>query len=114
MHQIDQVRERLSNWSQAGYQWVGDVGQWDIEIFDPGQANIPDCKRWALWVESDLQAFENSYQILKELAARNASNKIPPRILALYEPNVSSKGLLRNLAELAARYFAIELVVLAH
>lgn len=109
----DLVTERLQRWADRGFQWVGDPGQWRfIALAEDAVSTVSlarQCKHWALWVETDIRAFEKGYQGLKLMQDLGA----PKRVLALHEPGLPRKGLLDNLANTAAAYCGIDLVVLA-
>ena len=105
----DTVKARLQQWSDAGYRWVGDPADWDIVLWRPGQETINGCKRWAIWVGSDLSAFNQCFATLKSLAPLQLTGKI----LALHEPGISGKGLLNNLCSLADEWLDMKVVHLA-
>jgi len=110
---IGLVHDRLAKWAKKGYRWAGEASAWEIVPVPVAGKPRPvfgfDSKHWALWVGSDLQAFNKGYQMLKGLSTLKA----PRSILALHEPGMSKKGLLDNLCSIGATYFGIELVILA-
>ena len=111
--QVDKVRGRLGQWSALGRQWAGDPQDWDIHIVMPDSASLTDLAerytRWALWVNSDADAFATMYRVLRQLREHGG----PRRLLALHEPHLPRRGLLDNLGNASARYLDIELLLLA-
>lgn len=112
-YQVNKVKSRLSQWSALGRRWAGNPDDWDIHLIDPATANLPllsaRYSRWALWVNSDADAFMSMYRILRQVH----DNKGPKRLLALHEPHLPRQGLLDNLREAAAGYLDTELLLLA-
>lgn len=113
LQQADLVIERMQRWSDRGFRWVGDPCEWQLIALGEdaaASAGFADaCKRWALWIDTDIRAFEKGYQGLKLMRSLGA----PTQILALHEPGLPRKGLLDNLRNTAAIYCGIDLVVLA-
>ena len=113
LQQADLVTERLQRWADRGFKWVGDPTQWQlIALAEDAVSSVSlarECKRWALWVDTDIRAFDKGYQALKLMQALGA----PKKVLALHEPDLPRKGLLDNLVSTAAVYCDIDLVVLA-
>lgn len=72
------------------------------------QRLVGQYKRWALWVDGDIDGFSRAYNALKKVAMANG----PCQVLALHEP-MSRQGLLNNLQQIAKLSFAIELLVFA-
>lgn len=113
LKQSDLVFERLQRWADRGFRWVGDPRQWELialgedAVSSAGLAR--ECKRWALWVDTDIRAFDKAYQSLKLMQSLGP----PARVLALHEPGLPRKGLLDNLVSTAVIYCGIDLVVLA-
>ncbi|HEX5678529.1 MAG TPA: hypothetical protein VFX91_11200 [Alcanivorax sp.] len=107
------VTERLTDWARHGRRWVGDPNAWRIVTLDPASPHLPllasQQRRWALWVDSDTDAFRRAYHTLKILR-RQAG---PGRLLALHAPGLPRAGLLNNLQHGARRFLDIELVVLS-
>jgi len=107
------VTELLAAWSEEGRRWVGKLERWRIVPLDVTSGHLPvlatEQSRWALWVDSDEEAFRRAYRVLKRVAERGG----PRRLLAVHPPDVGRKGLLDNLQRVAANYFGIELLVLA-
>ena len=113
LQQADLVTERLQRWADSGFKWVGDPKEWQlIALGEDAVSSVSlarECKRWALWVDTDIRAFDKGYQALKLMQTLGA----PKRVLALHEPGMPRKGLLDNLVSTAAVYCDIDLVVLA-
>ena len=111
--QVDKVRGRLGQWSALGRQWAGDPQDWDVHIVMPNSASLTDLaerySRWALWINSDADAFATMYRVLRQLREHGG----PQRLLALHEPHLPRQGLLDNLGNASARYLDIELLLLA-
>ncbi|WP_404376510.1 hypothetical protein [Vreelandella aquamarina] len=111
--QVDKVRGRLGQWSALGRQWAGDPQDWDIHIAMPDSDSLADLAerytRWALWVNSDADAFATMYRALRQLREHGG----PQHLLALHEPHLPRQGLLNNLRDAAAHYLDIELLLLA-
>lgn len=110
---VKQVQHRLAQWSALGRHWAGSPDDWDIQAVS---VNAPDLAqlsarhaRWALWINSDADAFAEMYRLLRQ--ARD--NGGPRRLLALHEPSLPRQGLLENLCEAASHYLATDLLVLA-
>ena len=80
---------------------------------DPASPHLPllasQQRRWALWVDSDADAFRRAYRTLKILRRHPG----PSRLLALHAPGLPRAGLLSNLQHGARRFLDIELVVLS-
>ncbi len=107
------VVERLAGWARRGRRWVGDPGAWRIVPLDPASPHLPllasQQRRWALWVESDADAFRRAYYTLKILRRHPG----PSRLLALHAPDLPRAGLLSNLQHGARRFLGVELMVLS-
>lgn len=107
------VTERLAGWARHGRRWVGDPAAWRIVALDPASPHLPllasQQRRWALWVDSDADAFRRAYRTLKVLRRHPG----PGRLLALHAPGLPRAGLLNNLQHGARRFLDIELVVLS-
>ena len=108
----DWVFDRMNSWADMGHNWVGYLDDWDIHSLSPGDSGFRSYaatgKRWAIWIDSDADAFQKTYQLLKSVR----ENGGPKRILALHEPGLDSKGLLGNLRQVAADFFDIDLIFL--
>lgn len=111
--QVAKVKGRLAQWSVLGRRWAGDPDDWDIHIVKADAANLGQLKerfpRWALWINSDADAFAQMYRSLRQVQ----ENGGPRQLLALHEPNLPRRGLLDNLREAASYYLDIELLLLA-
>lgn len=111
--QVANVKGRLAQWSVLGRRWAGDPDDWDIHIVNVETTNLAPLKqryaRWALWVNSDAEAFGQMYRTLRHVR----DNGGPRQLLALHEPHLSRRGLLDNLRGAAADYLQIELLLLA-
>jgi hypothetical protein len=107
------VIDRMQRWADRGFCWVGEPRQWQLVSLEKEAGSRSDiartCKRWALWIDTDIHAFEKGYHGLKLMRSLGA----PSRVLALHEPGLPRKGLLDNLRTTAAVYCGIDLVVLA-
>lgn len=110
---VRKVTELLASWADEGRRWVGDPAAWRVVPLDMASPHLPvlatQQSRWALWVDSDEEAFRRAYRLLKRIADRDG----PRRLLAVHPPDVGRQGLLDNLQRVAASYFGIELLVLA-
>lgn len=110
---VNKVKRRLEQWSALGRRWAGDPGDWEIRIVMADAANLAllrdECSRWALWINSDADAFAAMYRTLCQIS----ENGGPSRLLALHEPHLPRQGLLANLREAAECYLKMELLVLA-
>lgn len=113
MLQVSKVKARLGQWSTLGRRWAGDPDDWDIRIVTIDTADLARLRdqhsHWALWINSDADAFAAMYRTLRQLRERGG----PRRLLALHEPNLPRQGLLDNLREAADCYLNMELLVLA-
>ncbi|MEA2119505.1 hypothetical protein [Halovibrio sp. HP20-50] len=111
--QVSKVRARLGQWSVLGRSWAGDPDDWDIHIVKAEAANLAQLRdeysRWALWIDSDADAFAAMYRTLRLLREHGG----PDRVLALHEPHLPRQGLLDNLREAADYYLSMKLLVLA-
>nr|WP_298055024.1 hypothetical protein [uncultured Halomonas sp.] len=111
--QVNRVKARLGQWSALGRRWAGDPDDWEIRIVMADADNLAqlrnECRRWALWVNSDADAFAAMYRTLRQLREHGG----PSRLLALHEPHLPRQGLLDNLREAADYYLKMELLVLA-
>ena len=98
---------------RRGRRWVGDPAAWRIVALDPASPHLPllasQQRRWALWVDSDADAFRRAYRTLKILRRHPG----PSRLLALHAPGLPRAGLLSNLQHGARHFLDIELVVLS-
>ena len=110
--QVARVKGRLAQWAVLGRRWAGDPDDWDIHIVNAGAANLGQLKerfpRWALWINSDADAFAQMYRSLRQVQ----ENGGPRQLLALHEPDLPRRGLLDNLREAASYYLDIELLLL--
>lgn len=111
--QLDRVRELLTHWHDGGRRWVGRPERWRLVPVSVADAHLPllveQQSHWALWVESDAEAFRRAWRLLLTLA----EGPCPRRLLVVHPPGITRQGLLDNLRQAAAHYFGIELVVLA-
>ncbi|RUR30991.1 hypothetical protein ELY33_09315 [Vreelandella andesensis] len=111
--QVARVKGRLAQWSALGRRWAGDPDDWEIHIVSGDAANLGQLNdrfsRWALWINSDADAFSQMYRSLRQIK----ENGGPRQLLALHEPNLPRRGLLDNLREAASYYLDIELLLLA-
>lgn len=111
--QLDRVRELLDHWHDGGRRWVGRPERWRLVPVSVTDAHLPllveQQSHWALWVESDAEAFRRAWRLLLTLA----EGPCPRRLLVVHPPGITRHGLLDNLRQAAAHYFGIELVVLA-
>ena len=84
-----------------------------VVALDPASPHLPllasQQRRWALWVDSDADAFRRAYRTLKILRRHPG----PSRLLALHAPGLPRAGLLSNLQHGARHFLDIELVVLS-
>ncbi|RUR41365.1 hypothetical protein [Vreelandella populi] len=110
---VSRVKSRLVQWSELGRTWAGSPDDWDIHLVNVAGPDLARLSaqhtRWALWINSDAQAFSQMYRVLRE-ARENGG---PQRLLALHEPHLSRQGLLNNLRDAAAHYLATDLLLLA-
>jgi hypothetical protein len=110
---VRKVKARLGQWSELGRSWAGEPDDWDVHIVMPDTANLAQLRdnytRWALWINSDADAFAAMYRTLRQLREGGG----PTRLLALHEPHLPRRGLLDNLREAADCYLNMELLVLA-
>ncbi|MGM0833674.1 MAG: hypothetical protein ACQEUK_12730 [Pseudomonadota bacterium] len=111
--QVAKVKGRLAQWSVLGRRWAGDPDDWNIRIVNAEADDLSQLKarysRWALWINSDADAFAQMYRVLRHVH----ENGGPRQLLALHEPHLSRRGLLDNLREAARYYLDIELLLLA-
>ncbi|MGO2989888.1 MAG: hypothetical protein ACTIDY_00260 [Halomonadaceae bacterium] len=109
----NQVKSRLAQWAALGRHWAGDPDDWAICVVKADASELAQLSakhaRWALWVNSEADAFAQMYRALR-LARENGG---PRRLLALHEPYLPRQGLLSNLREAAAHYLATDLLLLA-
>ncbi|MDR5861385.1 hypothetical protein QC758_00180 [Halomonas campisalis] len=107
------VSELLQVWADEGRRWVGDPRAWRVVALAADSPHLPvlagQQSRWALWVDSDAEAFRRAYRVLKQVAEQGG----PQRLLAVHPPDVGPEGLLENLRCAADRYLGIDLLVLA-
>lgn len=110
---VNRVKARLGQWSTLGRRWAGDPDDWEIRIVMADADNLAqlrnECRRWALWINSDADTFAAMYRTLRQLREHGG----PSRLLALHEPHLPRQGLLDNLREAADYYLKMELLVLA-
>lgn len=110
---VNKVKERLEQWSALGRNWAGEPDEWEVRIVMADASNLAqlrgECNRWALWVNSDADAFAAMYRTLRQVSEGGG----PHRLLALHEPHLPRQGLLDNLREAAEYYLKMELLVLA-
>lgn len=110
---ISLVRARLGEWSALGRRWAREPDDWDIKIVMAEASDLAHLRNhymhWALWVDSNADAFAAMYRTLRHLRERGGPN----RLLALHEPYLPRQGLLDNLKEAAECYLNMELLVLA-
>ena len=111
--QVNKVKARLGQWSTLGRSWAGDPEDWDVRIVAADTADLAQLRaqysRWALWINSDADAFAAMYSTLRQLQVHGG----PRRLLALHEPHLPRQGLLDNLRGAAEYYLNMELLVLA-
>lgn len=111
--QVNKVKARLGQWSALGRSWAGGPDDWDIRIVMVEASDLAQLRdqysRWALWINSDADAFAAMYRTLRQLHEAGG----PRRLLALHEPHLPRQGLLDNLREAADYYLNMELLVLA-
>ncbi|HSP31581.1 MAG TPA: hypothetical protein VLO13_06190 [Halomonas sp.] len=111
--QVNKVKARLGQWSALGRSWAGNPDDWDVRIVMAEAASLAQLRdeysRWALWINSDADAFAAMFRTLRQLKESGGPN----RLLALHEPHLPRQGLLDNLREAADYYLNIELLVLA-
>jgi len=110
---VNKVKARLEQWSTLGRRWAGEPGDWEVRIVMANATNLSQLRneysRWALWINSDADAFAAMYRTLCQLS----ENGGPNRLLALHEPHLPRQGLLDNLRGAAEYYLKMELLVLA-
>ncbi|MFY0989133.1 hypothetical protein [Halomonas sp. C05BenzN] len=111
--QAGRVNDTLGYWAGLGRRWVGDPAAWRVVPVEASSPHLPllvsQQSRWALWVDSDAEAFRRAWRVLIRLGEAPG----PRRLLAVHPPGISRHGLLDNLRQAAAAYLGIELVVLA-
>ncbi|PLW86119.1 hypothetical protein [Halioglobus japonicus] len=111
-NESDYVGRRMAEWSRAGYEWLDPAGGWQIiDATDDDLTAGPEvlrCPRWALWIDSDIHAFQKAYSHLKWIAGNGG----PERVLALHDTGLPHKGLLDNLVTVAAGRCDINLCLL--
>lgn len=107
------VHDLLEAWAEEGRQWVGDPRAWRVVALGVDSPHLPlladQQPRWALWVDSDPEAFRRAYRVLKQVAEVGG----PQRLLVVHPPDIGRQGLLDNLRSAAWHYLGIELLVLA-
>ncbi|GAA3905172.1 hypothetical protein GCM10022228_14240 [Halomonas cibimaris] len=110
---VERVKARLGQWAALGRRWAGAPDDWDVRLVMPDDPALPrltrEHARWALWVESNADAFTDTYRTLRQLA----QNGGPRRLLALHEPHLPRAGLLDNLHDAARCYVGVKLLILA-
>lgn len=108
----ERVYDRMHRWARRGHAWVGYQDDWNVIAVSAGDSRFgiyaSEEKRWALWIDTDTDAFRRAYQLLK-LVQENGG---PKRILALHDPGLDPKGLLSNLRQAATDFCGIELIFL--
>ncbi|RUO59072.1 hypothetical protein [Pseudidiomarina insulisalsae] len=97
----------LERWQQQGHSWIGDPADWHFVAGE--RQELAEHPRWALWLEDDINGFRRAYQALKVVAARDNG---PRQLLVLHESLPSQRGLLENVRQVAAQFFAIKLVII--
>ncbi|PAU79367.1 hypothetical protein CK498_03065 [Halomonas salipaludis] len=105
------VYRLLDAWRHQGQAWVGDPQGWRVVALDENSPHLATLAaqqtRWALWVDSDPDAFRRSYCLLRRLAERGG-----PHGLLLLHPRLGvSRGLLNNLRQAAADFLGIRLLM---
>ncbi|MCP1314714.1 hypothetical protein, partial [Halomonas sp. 707D7] len=111
-HSVAPVRTRLGEWAALERRWAATPESWEIlpVRVDADLATLGRrYTRWALWVQSDADAFAAMYRTLRQLKEHGG----PRRLLALHEPRLPRQGLLDNLQRAAASYLDIDLLLLA-
>ncbi|WP_143025019.1 hypothetical protein [Franzmannia pantelleriensis] len=105
------VYRLLQAWCDSGQVWVGDPGAWRVvplRVESPHLSTLAAQQtRWALWVDSDPEAFRRSYRLLRQLAERGG----PSCLLVLHPRLGVSRGLLNNLRQAAAEFLGIRLLM---
>ena len=105
------VYRLLQAWREAGQGWVGEPDAWRVvplTVDSPHLSTLATQQtRWALWVDSDHEAFRRSYRLLRQLAERGG-----PNYLLLLHPRLGvSRGLVNNLRQAAAEFLGIRLLI---
>lgn len=110
---VELVRDTLCHWADQGRHWVGAAQQWHVQpvlASDPGISGwLATQQRWALWVDTDAEAFRRAWRHLLALVEAGG----PRQLLLIHPRDVSRAGLLENLQQAAAQFLDVELVVLA-
>nr|WP_163503354.1 hypothetical protein [Halomonas socia] len=105
------VYRLLEAWRSQGQAWVGDPQGWRVVALDENSPHLATLAaqqtRWALWVDSDPDAFRRSYCLLRRLAERGG----PHGLLLLHPRLGASRGLLNNLRQAAADFLGIRLLM---
>lgn len=111
--QLERAVATFRYWAELGRRWVGDPSRWRMVAVDVASPHLPllvtQQPRWALWVDSDVEAFRRAWRLLVKLAERPG----PRQLLAVHPPGMTRHGLLDNLRQAAWAYLGIDLVVLA-
>ncbi|PMR80963.1 hypothetical protein C1H70_07310 [Halomonas urumqiensis] len=111
--QLERASATFRYWAGLGRRWVGDPARWRMVAVDVASPHLPllaaQQPRWALWVDSDPDAFRRAWRLLVRLAERQG----PRRLLAVHPTGMGRHGLLDNLRQAAWAYLGIDLVVLA-
>ncbi|WP_224749851.1 hypothetical protein [Halomonas sp. ML-15] len=105
------VYRLLESWRRQGQAWVGEPSAWRVVPLTTDSHHLPvlaeQQMRWALWIDSDPEAFRRSYRLLKQLAERGG----PSCLMALHPRLSTSRGLLNNLRQAAAEFLGIRLLL---
>nr|WP_156889329.1 hypothetical protein [Halomonas sp. 1513] len=108
------VYRLLEEWRRLGQAWVGDASAWRVVALAEDSPHLMTLAtqqtRWALWVDSDPDAFRRSYRLLRRLAERGG----PSGLLVLHPRPRSARGLLNNLRQAAAEFLGIRLLMVRH
>lgn len=111
--QAQRVRDLLEYWDAQGRRWVGPSAQWQVVPVEVTSPHLPllftQQSRWALWVDSDSNAFRRAFGVLTRLH----DQQLPHRLLAVHAPQMPRKGLLDNLQQAAWSCLGIDLLVMA-
>ncbi|ALQ01316.1 hypothetical protein [Pseudomonas brassicacearum] len=106
-----QVHLTLERWHQQGHRWIGHPNHWRVLPVENSRRDLRvltlQQPRWGLWIDSDLDAFGQAFQRLRQLSEQGG----PDHVLALH-PGFPRQGLLCNLQEAAQRYLGIRLLLI--
>lgn len=105
-HAAALAHKTLERWHHQGQRWVGDPAHWRVQPVDNYQHDL--CERWAVWVDSDLDAFRRTFNTLSRLREQGG----PVKVLAMHA-GFAQQGLLNNLREAALRYLGVRLLLIA-